>query len=32
MQFIGYDSIKLIDLYFIAFNGAQYRSINTKEP
>ena len=23
MQFIGYDSIKLVDLYFIAFNGAQ---------
>ena len=23
MQFIGYDSIKLVDLYFIAFNGTQ---------
>ena len=23
MQFIGYDSIKLVDLYFIALNGAQ---------
>ena len=23
IQFIGYDSIKLVDLYFIAFNGAQ---------
>ena len=23
MQFIRYDSVKLVDLYFIAFNGAQ---------